>query len=91
MELFILWAACSVFAAMIASAKNRSAIAWFVSGFLFGPLAVLAVGLMPSVPLSPDEKAKAEGLKKCPFCAELIKQDAKVCRFCSKDQKPVPA
>jgi hypothetical protein len=25
------------------------------------------------------------GLKPCPFCAELIKKEAKVCRFCQRD------
>jgi hypothetical protein len=25
------------------------------------------------------------GLKKCPYCAEMIKAEAKVCRFCHRE------
>jgi hypothetical protein len=25
------------------------------------------------------------GMRKCPFCAELIRAEAKVCRFCSRE------
>ena len=41
-----------------------------------------------------DEKSCLRGqadIERDILQAELIKQDAKVCRFCIKDQKPVPA
>ena len=32
-----------------------------------------------------------EGLRKCPFCSESIKPDAKVCRYCGRDLPPIEA
>ncbi|ASM76021.1 hypothetical protein VITFI_CDS0242 [Vitreoscilla filiformis] len=32
-----------------------------------------------------EQQQLAEGLKKCPHCAELIKPDAKVCRYCGRE------
>lgn len=33
--------------------------------------------------MSVDEVA--EGMRKCPFCAEIIRSEAKICRFCQRD------
>lgn len=94
MEWFILWVACGFFAAAIASGKGRSFGVWFVLGFLFGPIALLASGFMPKVEIdnvvrTPSVIAPTE--RKCPFCAEQIKVEAIVCKHCGRDVEPLPA
>jgi hypothetical protein len=42
----VIWFACGLFSSIVASGKGHSGGAWFVLGFLFGPLALLAsIGL----------------------------------------------
>lgn len=47
------WLICGIGAAAIASSKGRSGCGWFVIGVLIGPLALLIVGFMASVPAPP--------------------------------------
>jgi len=90
MEWFLIWMLCAIFSAVIASSKRRSSGGWFVLGFLFGPFALISVGLMPALreetkPATPN----ATDLRKCPQCAEMIKREAKKCRYCGSEIEPM--
>ena len=47
---------------------------------------VAAIKLSASCIVSPDQSAGVEdAARKCPFCAETIKHEARVCRFCNRE------
>ena len=94
MDYLLLWIGCGVFSAIIAGSKGRSFGGWLVLGLIFGVFALLAAGFMPKVEEQneaqevPAEPDKAE--RKCPFCAEMIKAEAIVCKHCGRDVEPLP-
>ena len=60
----------------VASVKGRSAGNWFVLGFLFGIIALIAIVGQPS---------KETREEKCPSCLEPIYEEAVVCPHCQRD------
>ena len=72
--------------AFIAKNKGRSFGAWYVYGVLLFVIALIHSLLISKRPENKSEaEMREEGLKKCPYCAEYIKEEAKVCKFCRKE------
>jgi hypothetical protein len=62
---------------LIGDRKGRTAVG-AVLGLLLGPMGWLIVAL------GPDYKHATE-TKKCPFCAEVVKREAVVCKHCGRE------
>lgn len=88
MEVFLLAVLLGLIPAVIAKGKGRSfGLWWFYGTALF--IAALPHSLIMKVNIQAIEHQQlSEGMQKCPHCAEFIKVDAKVCRYCGRDVRP---
>jgi hypothetical protein len=81
MEMIFIAVIIGLIPAVIAYNKGKSFLVWW----LFGA-ALFIVALPMSILAKPeDSKVKSRSRRKCPYCAELVKIEAAVCRYCGNN------
>lgn len=89
MEYLVLWILCGVAGMIILQNKGRGGCAGFLLGLLLGPIGIVIALVMGRNSDKLENEAMGSGnVRRCPWCAELIRIEAIACKHCGRDVPP---
>ena len=72
-----------ILASIVAGKKGHPEGAWFATGFFLGVFGLIAAAGLPDLYARPGPYApELEASRTCPDCAEPIRAEARVCKYC---------
>jgi hypothetical protein len=82
----VLWFVFAIVVGVAASSRNRSGFGWFVLSLFVSPiLTTIWLMILPKLVTRRQLIEQHLSVRQCPSCAEMVKREAKVCRFCQRD------
>jgi len=85
--LFVPWLVFSILVGAYANSKGRSSILYFFISMMLSPILGFIIALVaePNTDRLEQRAIDAGKRRKCPYCAELVKNEARICKHCGKE------
>lgn len=87
MIIILPWFVLSILVGAYANSKGRSGFLYFLLSMVLTPILgfIIAVAAEPDSDKLEERAISAGKRRKCPYCAELVRNEARICKHCGKE------